>query len=281
MPSGKNQDGKTVVVLTSPTGSPERPGGVIRSIAREEQPEGSAVAALNVLPYDLTGRKRISQRYGIAEFADISAQPHNSTGQPVQGMIPVGFVLTPGSKIGPLPAITITSTSTGTLSTSGGSVFFPNNGSVTWSISPNQDQLQASIGLKYIPYATDYISPYPTLQVSIQFGNIITLDIVSQASTDGTYDYVWLMAGATQLTPPSVQYGGGPANGAALSVSINASTSWNGQHYSGTVTANSYTESVSGAELSPSVTPVVATVAGSGAGSLSNPISTSSIVEIS
>jgi len=274
--------GQTIVVLTSPVGSPERPGGVIRSIAREEQPEGSAVAALNVLPYDLSGRKRISQRYGIEEFAAITGQPHNSTGQPIQGMLPVGFVLTPGQKIGPLPAITITSTSTGSVSTSGGNFYFPGStGSVTWSVSPSQDQLQISIGLRYIPYATDYIAPYPTLQVSIQFGNIINLSIVSNASTDGINDYVWLTAGATPLTPASVQYGGGPANGTALSVGITASLFYNGLQYYGTVTANGYTENTDGSELNPSVTPVVVTVTGSGAGSLANPISTSSIVEIS
>ena len=93
MPSGKNQNGGTTVILTSPI------GGVVRAISREEQPEGTAVDALNVLPYSLDGRRRISQRYGISQFCS------TSTGDPIQGMLPIGYILRPGTPIGPTPTI--------------------------------------------------------------------------------------------------------------------------------------------------------------------------------
>lgn len=95
MPNGRNQNGGTTVILTSPI------GGVVRAISREEQPEGTAVDALNVLPYSLDGRRRISQRYGISQFCS------TSTGDPIQGMLPIGYILTPGSPWIPVPSITI------------------------------------------------------------------------------------------------------------------------------------------------------------------------------
>jgi hypothetical protein len=67
-------------------------GGVVRAVAHEQQPPNTVVNANNVVPYDLYGRKRIAQRYGISLFASTS-----TTGDLVQGLYPVGFALTPGT----------------------------------------------------------------------------------------------------------------------------------------------------------------------------------------
>lgn len=49
------------VVLSSPI------GGVVKTTGRESQPEGTCWDALNVLPYDQSGRKRVAQRTGTTK----------------------------------------------------------------------------------------------------------------------------------------------------------------------------------------------------------------------
>jgi hypothetical protein len=78
-----------------PVVSPIR--GVVRSCSAEQQPELTAPNALNVLPYDLLGRKRVGQRYGTAVFASTSQSTY------VQGMLPIAYILPPGQAVGDLP----------------------------------------------------------------------------------------------------------------------------------------------------------------------------------
>ena len=73
--------------------------GVVRSVSAEQQPPETCPNALNVLPYDLLGRKRVAQRFGISEFTSTT-----QTSQ-IQGLLPIGYVVQPGAVIGDLSPI--------------------------------------------------------------------------------------------------------------------------------------------------------------------------------
>ena len=96
------------VPLVSPT------GGVVQSAAREQQPMGgqgpegaqppTCWDALNVLPYDIYGRERVAERFGITKKYDGSLGLTQ-----IQGMQAANFI-TPtggGGTIGTIPLITI------------------------------------------------------------------------------------------------------------------------------------------------------------------------------
>src|ERR1700676_4188370 len=77
-------------------------GGVIRTISREEPPPVPCLAnALNCLPYDLLGRKRLGQRGGVLPLYDLS--PAGANGGLIQGMIQVGSIVQPGAIVAPAP----------------------------------------------------------------------------------------------------------------------------------------------------------------------------------
>ncbi|MGD0768106.1 MAG: hypothetical protein ABSB42_07925 [Tepidisphaeraceae bacterium] len=263
------------IILKSPY------GGIVRSVAREDQPPNTAVDGINCLPYDpWSGRKRVSQRPGSLVFA--------STGQStyVQGLLNFAFVIPAGAIIPPLPAVVLPSNPIGGASTSGSTTGFPSSGSVTFFVLPaSANTVQASAHLAYTPYATDYIAPYPAISVTIDFGNIAALTITSQGSTDGTNDYVWLNANGVRVSQASVQYGGGPPNGSTLSVAITLTGSYQGLQTSTTLTAtgalSTYTQALGGSQLNPSLSTITVSVTGNGAGGPPNPISTSSVLIIS
>jgi hypothetical protein len=114
------------IVLNSPS------AGVIRSISREETVPNSCADALNVLPFDLLGRKRIASRFGTSIFTE-----SGGTGA-VQGMINFGFILPPGSFIGSTSTFswnnfqpTLTNISSGYLYSNAAST---NNLNASWSV---------------------------------------------------------------------------------------------------------------------------------------------------
>ena len=79
------------VPLVSPT------GGVVQSVAREQQPMGgqgpegaqppTCWDALNVLPYDIYGRERVAERFGITKKYDTQLGT-----TPIQGMVAANLV---------------------------------------------------------------------------------------------------------------------------------------------------------------------------------------------
>lgn len=70
--------------------------GVVRTISREAQAEPSLISSVNVVPYGpRDGFHRLSQRTGVSIFGTT----HSTV--PVQGMLPVGFILQPGATLGP------------------------------------------------------------------------------------------------------------------------------------------------------------------------------------
>jgi hypothetical protein len=95
--------------------------------------------ALNVLPYDLLGRKRIAQRGGVDPLYNLNAITF--AGGLIQGMLPVGYIIQPGAFIQAPPSLPINNTnfvpfsglfSTGGLVVSTGPVTTP------WSVNPLQ-----------------------------------------------------------------------------------------------------------------------------------------------
>jgi hypothetical protein len=77
---------KTPIPITSPI------KGISRVMSREQQPDGTCWDALNVMPYDLFGRARVSQRFGISKL--YSAQIGD--GSPIQGVIAPASIIYPG-----------------------------------------------------------------------------------------------------------------------------------------------------------------------------------------
>ena len=67
--------------------APSPVGGVNTVVAREGQPPGTCWNALNVLPYDVFGRKRVAQRPGLAKTF-----PTNLGSSKIQGMLPVNNI---------------------------------------------------------------------------------------------------------------------------------------------------------------------------------------------
>lgn len=83
--------------------------GVIRSESREQPEPQSLISSLNVLPYDAnSGFRRLAQRPGTAAFG-------STTDNPVQGMIPIGFIIQPGGVILPAPSVVFPINSTSTV----------------------------------------------------------------------------------------------------------------------------------------------------------------------
>jgi hypothetical protein len=75
-------------------------GGVIRSKAWEEPSQvPSLTSSLNVLPYDLLGRKRIGQRPGVIGLYNLNDFGAHSTF--IQGMLQIGSIVQPGAVIFP------------------------------------------------------------------------------------------------------------------------------------------------------------------------------------
>jgi hypothetical protein len=213
VPNGRNQNGGTTVILTSPI------GGVVRAISREEQPEGTAVDALNVLPYSLDGRRRISQRYGISQFCS------TSTGDPVQGMLPIGYILRPGAPIGPTPTIPWSTwivlpwphNGSVTISTD------PGPGSTTFSFSSSQT-LNISYDVNWYIDSTLATSP-PGISFGIQYNtpihpainshNILVVGAGCYNGYNGGSTYVGGSAGfCSLLADPSTQYPNAGVTGA-------------------------------------------------------------------
>ena len=73
--------------------------GVVRASPREGQPEGTCWDALNVLPYDRYGRKRVAQRGGLLKQYTAQIGHNNTDPSPdgfVQGMIEAPVIVYPG-----------------------------------------------------------------------------------------------------------------------------------------------------------------------------------------
>lgn len=115
-------------------------GGVMRTKGREEPPEVPALTnALNCLPYDLIGRKRLAQRAGVDPLYNLNTA--GADGGLVQGILPVGFIVQPGAFIQPPPALPVNSTNFtpfANMFSTGGLVVGQGPVSTNWVVDPTQ-----------------------------------------------------------------------------------------------------------------------------------------------
>jgi hypothetical protein len=111
-----------IIKVTSPI------KGIDKTSAREQQDATEHCwDALNVLPYDLFGRRRAAQRPGLSQFSVLQ----NSSW--VQGLLPIGYILQPGATIGvPSTIPWVDWTTTGVIS--GNNLNFGAEGTATFSV---------------------------------------------------------------------------------------------------------------------------------------------------
>ena len=183
---------------------PNPTAGVIRTIQREgDETPPHLTNSLNVLPYDLLGRKRIAQREGVLPLYNLGTLNPNLTGL-IQGMLPVGFIVAPGAIIGPpfsLPFSTWTAPTGGIVST--GNVYFGALSGSTGTVVPPVSSLSASFQISWSPYSA---APFagglpPAIDVTFRLGNVLGVSIQSDSSTSTGGYVLWLTYGVSQVTP--------------------------------------------------------------------------------
>jgi hypothetical protein len=153
-----------------PIMSPDK--GVVRSVPREGQPPASCFDALNVVPYDRYGRKRLSQRGGLTRQ---DTNPLNNFGTKIQGMIEAPLLSYAQAEvtIGTLSQLSgsFSSTSFGTIWNGSATTYTPTSGTST-----------------YGPYSHAYTTAATSLTYSWEFELNATLTCGAQGyiSTTGT-----------------------------------------------------------------------------------------------
>jgi hypothetical protein len=163
-----------VVKLNSPV------NGIVRSIDRENQPPGTAVTGVNVLPYDSLGRKRIAQRFGTS----ILYYPGDpEIGSFIQGMLPVGFIVAPGSAITPPPAVSsITDSGTMFATSTGGTVIGGGPAFINWNPpQPNPAAPSTTLGISFTMELDA-----PSTGAGGAFGSLGTFDVAFSFQVSST-----------------------------------------------------------------------------------------------
>jgi hypothetical protein len=169
--------------------------GVIRAQSREEQPEGSLVSANNVVPYDpYSGFLKLTQRLGTQPAATLLG---NATGNPIQGLLPIGYIVQAGSPI--LPPSTIVFPHGWIHSTTFYSTTVISTGptSFSWNVAPSsQVVIQATCSLN---------APSTLFDAAIFYARDVTPEVTFSFNLNGTGDVakatfgfdVWYLASQT------------------------------------------------------------------------------------
>lgn len=179
--------------------------GVVRSVSAEQQPPETCPNALNVLPYDLLGRKRVAQRFGISEFTSTT-----QTGQ-IQGLLPIGYVVQPGAVIGDLYPITGSDYSPAIATP-----IAPGNYDYSFTIDPVAGQRVATWTMTWYPGRSTGGSPGdPTFAASFTLGNLITTTITGIFSTVDAQNTAILIVTDSEF---------GPIIGSTLASGISSTT---------------------------------------------------------
>lgn len=246
--------------------------GVVRSVSAEQQPPETCPNALNVLPYDLLGRKRVAQRFGISEFTSTT-----QTSQ-IQGLLPIGYVVQPGAAIGDLTTYTdsdftppipgsITSIQTYSIN-----VDFPKKNAVTtWNV-------------QFAPYVNSPSvggGPLVGFKTFFVLGNVAVIALNCAYQNDGYWEY-FSGSGSQQLGQPVPE-----STFTTSTYQANFTITLSGAYYGQQTQMNaivvgngvSATYTNTGDELIPDLNPVEFSVSGL-SGDSGNPFSTFATLKI-
>ncbi len=196
--------------------------GVVRTVPREGQPPETCWDALNVLPYDRYGRRRLAQRAGL-----LKQYPNQMSDNFVQGMLeapnivyPPGTLTIPAGGLSMIPGFPASFTTPGTTGPLAGplsTIAFAGGWSWTFTLTGSTGTSNIPVTLLAVfslPTTTDVVNPYGiVLYVDVQqngsspqFGARISYyeGLIASAPVPDSTPHLPVVGTATLLSFPSI-----------------------------------------------------------------------------